>query len=134
MLPSTQAAGGAWEIFLTQPNGVRQQVDELGTFGTLVAARAEAALLRRMLGGDDRSSDVLLWVHSGRKHKDAKVLLNLRRQFFRKGIDPRRVTVEVEPYGAVQFTPARFDAGDEDADPDDTPLVPSVPFSNCLEV
>jgi hypothetical protein len=96
-----QQVNASWEIFLVLPDGTQEQADAVGTFDSFDTATGAATMLARLLSGDDRSPDVLMFVHCGRRKRDAKALLKIARDFYRRGIDPGRVAVEVERYGTV---------------------------------
>jgi hypothetical protein len=98
-----------WEIFLTLPDGSREQVDALGTFHSFDAAAHSAVMVQRILSGADGDPDVLMFIHADRKKRAAKSLAKLAIGFYRRGIDPRRVGVEVELYGDVNTCPATND-------------------------
>ena len=108
-----------WEIFLTLPDGSHQQVDALGIFGSFALAAKAADILTRYLHRGEQSPGVQFAL-CNRDAEDRDDLLDLPRNLYRRGIDPARVAVEVERYGAVAFCPQ--------VDEDDTILEPVEVF------
>ena len=123
---SPEVAVDCWEIWLTLPDGSREEVDSLGTFGSFGMASAAAAILSRYLRDNDRSPDVQFCL-CDRGTDDRDDLLDMPRNLRRRGYDPRGVTVEVERLGAVAFCPRRWAGADTVLDASDIPVYSVTP-------